>query len=225
MSEPENIDYKGIGDGLSITLRDDVSSNESTIDLNEDWQIVPPHGESDASESTTKPTIGIEPEIKLNADSSAFPAKEAQIRDDRYSLQNLTPLERYCYHVQTHEQLVVGQISNPRSLTQPSELDDSLIKATRLLGGSPPKPSASSWSILSSGLDGGPNMAELDHPPPVMDLCEWQSMPQEEQAEFLRRVAKLRRRLKTEGSPRQMRPVRVRKRSKGSNRSNEATGA
>ncbi|KAI0096124.1 hypothetical protein GGR51DRAFT_568824 [Nemania sp. FL0031] len=228
MNEAENIDYKGIGEGLSTAFREDISPSESTISLNGGWHIVNPHQESVPSESTTRPSMDNDQEIKPNADSFASSLKAVPAstsRNGKYTLQNLTPLERYCHCVETHEQLAMGQISDRGSLTQPKELDDSLNTAARLFGGSSRRFSGSSWSILSSASGEEPNTAELDYTPPAIGSPEWQSMGEREQADCLRQIAKLRRRRKTEGSPRQMKPVRVRKRSKQSNESNEVAEA
>ncbi|KAJ8127434.1 hypothetical protein O1611_g6202 [Lasiodiplodia mahajangana] len=194
MNKPENIDYKGIGEGLSVAFDEDVSSSESTISLNDDWQIVtssPSHQESDSSESTVKPTVDSESEVKSNADSLACSAKRMETptsRNSKYALQNLTPLERYCYCVETHEQLATGQISGRRSLTQPNELDDSLNAAAKLFDESSCQFSASPWSILSSASGGGLDTAELDYMPLMIDSSEWQSLPEGEQADCLRRI-------------------------------------
>jgi hypothetical protein len=40
MGELKNIDLRGIGEGLSAAFHEDLSSSQSTIDLNDDWQMV-----------------------------------------------------------------------------------------------------------------------------------------------------------------------------------------
>ncbi|KAI0872611.1 hypothetical protein GGS24DRAFT_428689 [Hypoxylon argillaceum] len=228
MGELNDIDYKGIGEGLFTVFHEDVLSSDPTINLNDDWDIVSSHREPQPDNLTTELAVNTELEIEPKLDTSASPTRGAQIvnsLNDGYLQQNLTPLERYCYHVQTHEQVAMGQISCRQSLTQPNELNESLKTAARLLSGFTPQFSASSWSVLSSTSSASPKMvptAELNHLVLMMDSSEWQFMLPEEQAECLRRIAKLRRRLKTEGGVRKMKSVRVRKRSKESNKSNEA---
>ncbi|KAI1752642.1 hypothetical protein F4782DRAFT_499532 [Xylaria castorea] len=234
MEGPSDIDYKGIGEGLSTAFLSDSSPSGSTISLGDDWQVVPPHEEylhePLSNTSTVKPNLGAEPEPELCEGLSASTTQGAQLAlptNEDYSRQSSIPLERYCSNVETYEQLVMGQIGNGQSLTRLSELDSSLDAATKLLDGVTPEASTSSWSILSSS-DGDTNMIptlELDNLILMSNSPEWQAVPQEEQAKHLHRIAKLRRRIKADGNPRKMKSVRVRKRSKNSNVSNETTGA
>ncbi|KAI0456359.1 hypothetical protein F5B21DRAFT_468647 [Xylaria acuta] len=230
----KDIDYKGIGEGLSTGFLRDSSPSGSTISLSEDWQMLSPHKETlwepYSDTSTAKLVLGSEPDPRLCEGLSVSAIQRAQLATltkEGHSQQRLTPLERYCCHVENYEQLVMGQISDHRSFTRLNELDNSLDAATKVLGGFAPQVSASSWSILSSP-GGDTNMIpalELDNLILMRDSPEWQAVPQEEQAKHLHRIAKLRRRIKAEGSPRKMKSVRVRKRSKNSNMSNETTGA
>ncbi|KAI0439865.1 hypothetical protein F4803DRAFT_553647 [Xylaria telfairii] len=248
MEGPSDIDYIGIGEGLSAAFRRDSTPSESTIGLSDDW-LTPwdtfsffsyallisdrsPYKETwepYSDTSTAKPALDseLEPEpCKGLSPSTIQRAQLVSATNKDYSPPSLTPLERYCYHVQAHEQLAVGQIENHWSFTRLNRLDHSLYAATKLLGGFTPQASASSWSIISSSA-GDTNMLpalELENLIRMRDSAEWQAVSQEEQAKHLHKIAKLRRRIKAEGSPRKMKSVRVRKRSKNSNVSNETTG-
>ncbi|KAI3334126.1 hypothetical protein F4824DRAFT_502530 [Ustulina deusta] len=228
MEELKNIDYKGIGGGLPTACLRDLSPSESTISLNGDWQIPSPHQtpecEPHPDTSTTKSTLTIELETQSSEGSSAtiHGASLVSSTNGQCLQLSLSPLERYCCHAEAYEQLVVGQITDRQSRTRLSELEDSLDAAARLLAGCTPQFSALSSSIPRSTSGGDPNMIpafELD--PLMMDAPELKAAPREEQAKDLHKIAKLRRRLKAEGSGRVMKSVRVRKRSKTSNKSNE----
>ncbi|KAI0549667.1 hypothetical protein F4679DRAFT_261556 [Xylaria curta] len=225
-----DIDYRGIGEGLSTAFIRNSSPSGSTVSLDDDWQILPSHKEKPCSTTTSKPTSRAKSELELCEGPSVSATQRAQLAflaNESYPQRSLTPLERYCFHVETHEQLLMGRIGDRQSFMRLNELDNSLDAATRLLGGTSPQASTSSWSILSSSY-GDTNMTpalELNSLIHMSDLPEWQAVPQEEKANHLRRIAKLRRRVKAEGNPRKLKSVRVRKRSKNSNSSNEATGA
>ncbi|KAI1735901.1 hypothetical protein F4680DRAFT_295573 [Xylaria scruposa] len=230
MEGPSDIDYRGIGEGFATAFIRNSSPNGSTVSLDDDWQILPSHKEKSCSTTTSKPTLGAKSEPELCEGPSVSTTQRTQLAfpaNENYSQQRLTPLERYCCNLETYEQLVMGRIGDGQPFTRLNELDSSLDAATRLLGGTSPQTSTSSWSILSSSC-GDANMTpalELDSLIHMSHLPEWQTVPQEEQGNHLRRIAKLRRRVKTEGNPRKLKSVRVRKRSKNSNVSNEATGA
>ncbi|TRX89678.1 hypothetical protein FHL15_009428 [Xylaria flabelliformis] len=179
--------------------------------------------EPHSTASPANPTLGTESEPELCENLSAIATQRAQLA---FSADEMTPLERYYCHVETYEQLVMGQIGDRQSFTRLNELDTSLDAATKLLGGITPQASTSSWSMLSS-LCEDTNMTpalELDHLILLNDSPEWQAVPQEEQAKHLHKIAKLRRRVKAEGNPRNMKSVRVRKRGKNNHVSNEAMG-
>ncbi|KAI0184210.1 hypothetical protein EV127DRAFT_444815 [Xylaria flabelliformis] len=227
MEGPSDIDYRGIGEGLTTALLRNSSPSGSTVSLDDDWQIIPSHKENPCEPHSTASaanlTLGTESEPELCEELSVFATQRAQLA---FLADEMTPLERYCCHAETHEQLVVGQIGDRQSFTRLNELDSSLDAAARLLDGITPQASTSSWSNLSS-LCEDTNIApalELDHLVLLNNSPEWQAVPQEEQAKHLHRIAKLRRRVKAEGNPRKMKSVRVRKRGKNNHVSNEATG-
>ncbi|KAI0433916.1 hypothetical protein F5Y09DRAFT_297847 [Xylaria sp. FL1042] len=225
MEEIKDTDYRGIGEGLSITYYQDLSSGESTMSLNNDCrnpslhQI--PECESYSDTSTTGSSIDVELETKLGERSStAFHETFAASSSKEQYLQSLSPFERYYSHLQAHEQLAVGQITNRQSLTRLIELDDSLCATARILPGCASRLSAPSSSNPSSTSGGDPDkMPTLDLP--MKDLPELQAASQEERAERLRKIDKLRRRLKVEGGGRIRKSARVRKRSKAGENSNE----
>ncbi|GAW11625.1 hypothetical protein ANO14919_009720 [Xylariales sp. No.14919] len=218
MDELKNIDYRGIGEGLSIACRRDLSPSESTISLDDDWWSSHRHLRREARSSAST-TIDAELGTKSNEGPSVtiHGAQPVSVAHERYLQLISTPLERYCYHVQAHEQFAVGQITDRQSLIRLNELNNSLDATAELVMGVTSQISTSS-SISSSTSDGDPDEPEAL---PMMDSPEFRAAPQEEQAKYLRRIAKLRRRLKVEGGPRAMKSVRVRKRSRTSNKSNE----
>ncbi|KAI0861160.1 hypothetical protein F4860DRAFT_477038 [Xylaria cubensis] len=223
MEGPSDIDYRGIGEGLTTDLLRNSSPSGSTVSLDDDWQIIPSHKENPcephSTASAANPTLGTESEPDLCEELSVFATQRAQLA---FSADEMTPIERYCCHAETHEQLVMGQIGDHQSFTRLNELDSSLDAATRLLDGISPQASTSSWSLCEDT-----NMTpalELDQLILLNDSPEWQAVPQEEKAKHLHRIAKLRRRVKAEGNPRKMKSVRVRKRGKNNNVSNEAMG-
>ncbi|RYC54731.1 hypothetical protein CHU98_g11478 [Xylaria longipes] len=193
-----------------------------------DYKETPCEPHSDTS--TAKPTVGSELESESYECLSVASIQGTRLTpptNNDYSQQSLTPLERYCCDVQPYEQLVMGQLEGRPFFLRLNELDNSLGAAAKLLGGFTAQVSASSWSIISSS-GGDINMTpalELDNLILMSDSPEWQAVPQDEQAKHLHRIARLRRRIRAEGGPRKMKSVRVRKRSKNSNMSNETTGA
>lgn len=213
MEGPSDIDYKGIGEGLSAAFRRDSTPSESTISLSDDWltlwdtfSFLPyallisdrsPDEEiswqPSSDTSTAKPARDSELEPKPCKGLSLSTIQRAQLvspTNEDYSPQSLTPLERYCYHVQAHEQLVVGQIEDHPSFTRLNKLDNSLYAATKLLGGFTSRVSVSSWSIISSSA-GDTKMLpalELDNLIRMRDLAEWQAVPQEEQTKHLHKM-------------------------------------
>ncbi|KAI0474671.1 hypothetical protein F4859DRAFT_75992 [Xylaria cf. heliscus] len=233
MEGPRDIDYKGIGEGLSTAFPRDSSPSEPTISLSDGWYGLSPHQESlpvpYSNTWTANLALGSELESKSCEGVSVSSIQGASLpppTNEDPSQPSLTPLERYCCDVQTYEQLVVGKVGALRSLARLAELDNSLDVTTKLLGGFTSQMSASSWSILSSS-GGETNMIpalELDKLIRMRDSPEWKAVPQDEQAKHLRKITKLRRRVKAEGSPRKMKSVRVRKRGKSSNGSNETPG-
>lgn len=101
---------------------------------------------------------------------------------------NLTPLERYCCHVQAHEQLAVGQMPNRKSLTGPNQLGNVMDNAAKLLDGLSPGTSRSSWSILSLNQGKSLNMIpapKLDDLLLATDPAGSQATPPEGQAMHL----------------------------------------
>lgn len=141
-----------------------------------------PHSDTE----TAKHITIIEPQTKSNEILS-----ELSTRGDTKELcsqGNLTPLQRYCFNVQAHEQLAVGQTPDRKSLTGPNQLGNMLDKAAKLFGGSSPDISSSSWSILSSSLGEGQKMIpapKLDDLLLATNSAVSQATPQE-QAERLR---------------------------------------
>ncbi|KAI1424498.1 hypothetical protein F5Y12DRAFT_715258 [Xylaria sp. FL1777] len=227
METPKNIDYEGIGEGLSTACCRDLSPGSSTISLNDAWQKLSSHQvpqrEPHPDTLTTESPINNELETATTERLIAIAhcAPPVFLTKEQYLQLSLNPLERYCCHIEAHEQLAVGQISNGRSLSRLKELDYSLAAATKVLAGCTSQSSASS-SIRSTTSAGGPSVI----PAPEIDLLmtdasELQAMSQEEQTKHLRKIAKLRRRLKAEGSRRMIKSTRVRKRSKMSEKSNE----
>ncbi|KAI1195026.1 hypothetical protein F5X97DRAFT_309372 [Nemania serpens] len=219
MAELKDIEYKGIGAGLPIPCHRDLWLAKSMVSLSDDdWQMLP-HPDTE----TAKHAKIVEPHTELNEVPQA-----STIHGDinkQFSQGNLTPLERYCRHVQAHEQLAAGQIPDRKSLTGPNQIDNMLDNAAKLLSGLSPEISASSWSILSLTSSEGQNMTPAPKLDRLLLLAADSSATPQEQAKRLHTIAKLKRRLGAEGSPRQMKPVRVRKRSKGSNESHETLEA
>ncbi|KAI1119293.1 hypothetical protein F5Y14DRAFT_128686 [Nemania sp. NC0429] len=225
MDELKKVDYNGIGAGLPIPCCRGSWVTESTVSLSadDDWQMLllheiqrcDPHSDTE----TARHAKIIEPQTEFNKVPSA-----SSMSGD-LTQGNLSPLERYCCHFQAHELLALGLIPDRKSRIGPNQLNKTLENAAKLLGGLPPDFSASSWSILSSNPGESQNMI----PPPKLDdvilttdSAGSQTTPQE-QAKNLHTIAKMKRRLRAESSPRQMKPVRVRKRSKGSNQSQETS--
>ncbi|KAJ2985786.1 hypothetical protein NUW58_g5350 [Xylaria curta] len=226
MDEAKNIDYRGIGEGLSVARRRDSSLSESTISLSDDWQTLLRQRETPYSAtSVAERTPDIQVADTAHEGSSALSLRDTQLvtlANGQHSQRNLTPLERYRFDVQTHEQLALGQKPDRRYL---SEFNTSLDAPARLATESTPRDSASSCSILGSSSNGDTDVTpslELNDLIRMKDSPGWQAVPPEEQANCLRRIAKLRRRFKQEGNPRSRKAVRVRKRSKRSDESNES---
>ncbi|KAI0810127.1 hypothetical protein GGR55DRAFT_126035 [Xylaria sp. FL0064] len=212
----KNIDYRGIGEGLSITYQQGLSPGEPMMSMADDWQALSlrqtPLCEPYSDISTTESAVDVDLQTKSGEGSSTTTTQEtslaASIRQ-QYFLQTLSPLERYCCHVQAHEQRAVGQITDRQALTRLLALDDMLCATARILPGCAPQLSALSSSIP-------PTIDSL-----MKDSVEFHAASQEEQAERLRKIDKLRRRLKIEGVGRVRKSARVRKRSKAGDNSNE----
>ena len=93
------------------------------------------------------------------------------------------PLERYCCHMEAHEKLAVGQITDRGSSTQLIELDRSLYATARVLPGFTSRSSAPSPSSSSSHVDEDEDMPyTLEIAPLVKDSTEPQAVLLEEQA-------------------------------------------
>ncbi|GAW25657.1 hypothetical protein SAMD00023353_1002120 [Rosellinia necatrix] len=227
MAEPRNIDHRGVGDGLSIAYLRDSSPGASTIDLSDGSQTLAPRQPLQAAADFYKSIAeGIVNPQLVTETAEILPAslvREAQFSaspTEQYSQQDLTPLERYCLHTQTHEQLALGGIPHDPSFTA-SNNDGSPGATAGPLAELVPHVSTSSWSIRSSASGGDLDMKSM----PDINSPEWLAMPEDLQKQHLRKLAKLRRRLKTEGSPRTKGSIRLRKRSKASYQSIETTVA
>ncbi|KAI0975232.1 hypothetical protein F4678DRAFT_457503 [Xylaria arbuscula] len=229
MEELKNIEFRGIGAGLLTTSRRELSPGESTITLNDDWQAQPTdqtleHG-SYSNTSTTESNLEFEPGTRSSEGSSAanHETPPVSLTNEQYLQLSVTPLERYCCQVEAHEQLAVGEITDRQSLERLAKLDDSLCAVAKSLPRFVPRYSTSSSSALSSTASEDPNMIAVQETDLLMkDPAELQATMQEEEAVHLHKIAKMRRRLKAEGSRRTMKSTRVRKRSKTSDKSNEA---
>ncbi|KAH9894486.1 hypothetical protein F4778DRAFT_277294 [Xylariomycetidae sp. FL2044] len=131
-----------------------------------------------------------------------------------------SPLERYCREVQAHEQIALGIASDnirggraSASRFDPLRAGSSDDGKTEAVG--------SHLSLTSSSTGQSTGTAPLRDPTVELNdiraLAEspnWSTLPAEEQAGYLHRMSRLKRRIRSEGSPRQSKAVRVRKRSK-----------
>ncbi|KAJ3565756.1 hypothetical protein NPX13_g7380 [Xylaria arbuscula] len=178
-----------------------------------------PEYESGSSASTTQSSCKSE----LGSESSEVPQ---EVWHETFPItptsEPYLPLERYCYHLEPHEQLALGQITDRGSPTQLIELDKSLYATARVLPGCTSRssaPSPSSSSSPGSEEDDVPYTFETD--PLFKDSTEPQAALLEEQAKHLHKIAKLRRRLRAEGKGRMKKPARVRKRIRLSEKSTE----
>ncbi|KAI1313987.1 hypothetical protein F5Y03DRAFT_1370 [Xylaria venustula] len=228
MEELKNIDYKGIGEGPSTTSYRELSPGESTITLNDDLEALPvdqtPERECYSDTSTIESNRKFEPETMAGEGSSAATYRTSPVflTNEQCLQLSVTPLERYYYQVETHEQLAVGQMTDRQSLERLVQLDDSLCSAANLLPGFNPQYSASSCSVFGSTTSEDRNMISVQETKLLRkDPAELQVAMQEEEAKHLHKIAKLRRRQKAEGSRRMMKSTRVRKRSKTSDESND----
>ncbi|KAI1279283.1 hypothetical protein F5Y07DRAFT_39009 [Xylaria sp. FL0933] len=223
----KNIDYRGIGEGLSITHQQSLSPSEPVMSKTDDWQALSlrqtPPSEPYSDISTTESAVDVKLQTKSSEGSSTTTTQETSLASSirqQYFLQTLSPLERYCCHVQAHEQRAVGQITDRQSLIRLIELDDMLCATARILPGCAPQLPALSSSIPNTTSGQGPNiMPTIDSL--MKDSVEFHAASQEEQAERLRKIDKLRRRLKIEGGGRVRKSARVRKRSKAGDASND----
>lgn len=196
MAELKDIEYKGIGAGLPIPCHRDLWLAKSMVSLSDDdWQMLfdalyspfhyalltsnRPHPDTE----TAKHAKIVEPHTELNEVPQA-----STIHGDinkQFSQGNLTPLERYCRHVQAHEQLAAGQIPDRKSLTGPNQIDNMLDNAAKLLSGLSPEISASSWSILSLTSSEGQNMTPAPKLDRLLLLAADSSATPQEQAKRL----------------------------------------
>ncbi|KAI1175596.1 hypothetical protein F4777DRAFT_323599 [Nemania sp. FL0916] len=211
--ELNDINYKGIGAGVVIPRYRKHSRSEYSLSLSDDWQLFPSQHETSSG-----------PIARVNEQSSTSPMHKTQ--NEQYLRQNLTPLQAYYYHPETHEQLAVGQPHEHRSLTRQSNVHGSLEAVVGLSGDHTSPISESSWVVASSNSCGGPSGVSTPMPENhfhTLDPPEASSVPREEQVSHTTKVSKLKRRFEAEGNPRAMKPPRIRKRSKESNKSSEAT--
>ncbi|KAI3319587.1 hypothetical protein HD806DRAFT_525264 [Xylariaceae sp. AK1471] len=223
MDEFKEIDYKGIGEGLSTTGCGVLSPSDSIINLSDDGQELSSNKGTWCEHRFDPPAEKSAEDTEPETNSYLAPAATAQgaqlvaSNHEQNSQSNLTPLVRYCCDAQTHEQLAVGLIPERRSLNRPNGLDESLGAAVELLIGPHSEVAASSCSTLGSNPGGEPSIApavELDGLLHMKDSPEWQAVPQDEQEKCLHRIANLKRRIRAEDNPRKMSSVRVRKRSR-----------
>ncbi|KAI1827817.1 hypothetical protein F4861DRAFT_290777 [Xylaria intraflava] len=225
MEAPASIDYKGIGEGLHIRRGRRSSPGSSTINLSDGEQVVslPPTQVEDHPHPAAKPATNAELVIEP---SSVSPNRIqwSRLFDTINKQPHFNPLDRYYCDAQAHEQVAMGQAPDRRSPSRLDALAGPLGAVVGLPKGSSSLISASSDSTLTSSSVEDSRMTpslELDGLLRMADLPEWQNLPDEEQLRHLRKITKLKRRLKTEGSPRTAKPVRIRRRSKMSDMSNE----
>ncbi|KAI0198549.1 hypothetical protein F4808DRAFT_256299 [Astrocystis sublimbata] len=217
MGNSKDIDYKSIGAGFQLAAMVMASSpNELDISLSDDSPTLKAQHELHSCHSTTYPTSSSEPEGEGPSEIAIRKAPFPTRTNHDQPLQDLTPLERYCCHIEPYEQLVMGRPGEYRSLRQLGEINNSLDAATKVLGETEPQASGSSNSSLTSSVRDANTILAVESDP--MKLQAEQDL---EQAKQLRMIAKRNRRIRAEGSPRQMKSVRVRKRSKSSNTSIE----
>ncbi|KAI8628938.1 hypothetical protein F5Y19DRAFT_102545 [Xylariaceae sp. FL1651] len=218
MDKPTNINYRGIGEGLPITALQGLSPCDTRFSLSDDG-----HSHPDSCYECHLYTSATEHHLRIETATKSCLPPLPTVRENQpvafakeCSGASLTPLDRYCSDTQTHEQLAVGQIPSRQWLRDPGWRRDVLGSVTvKLLAGSHTKAPASPSSPLSSSWEGGSEDAPtigLDDLLCLKNSPEWHAVPQEEQAKCLHKIAKLRRRLQSESSRRQVKSARVRKR-------------
>lgn len=164
---------------------------------------------SDAA-SEVASIVDTDPLVKLSEYASVLPTQNIQpivSPTEQYSQQDLTPLERYCYHAQAHEQLALGQKPDRKPLQGFSILDGLPYIAMETLAEATHHYSQSARSVFSSSVDdssGTMSASELDNLLRLKNSPEWQSKTEEEQYHDLRRMY-----ADTEGSTMRVSPANV----------------
>ncbi|KAK6948975.1 hypothetical protein Daesc_009047 [Daldinia eschscholtzii] len=237
VAEFDDIEYEGIGGESHIDVRSercfrDHSPCDTVISLGDDGQVLPDSSsqlvQPDGDPGSTTETENSSVLSALSCDTLIAIQKYAQPGSGR----GLSPLTRYCRDVQEHERLALGmKAEDMQSNLESQSLPSRPQKANGVVkSGQTSAVSSLHLSLAqrqTSSTDQGPSAnSEMSSPAEQLrSLLEIIGTPgwndevsPEEQAEYLRRATKLKRRVQSEMSPREVRPPKVRKRNRQSSK-------
>ncbi|KAI0169878.1 hypothetical protein GGR52DRAFT_486626 [Hypoxylon sp. FL1284] len=226
MAKNHEIDYKGLGGAGDVSIRSDpcprdYSQSSSSLSLSDNGHAlyshpIPTFADQTRSPAQCRPPANVENTVHTQPSPTPSTIQSTSPQSDE-----VFPLARFCREAQSHERLALGLPSThakhsptvARPWVAPTNTDpgnsDSVGGASSLSLDSNP-----AASLTATKRSETSSTAELHELLDKIESPRWKdSVPLEEQVQYLLRATVLKRRVRSESHPRKSKPPKVRKRS------------